>query len=51
MKNYRNIAREIERRILAGIYPANTQLPSRLELMREFQVARAHLLFASDNAL
>lgn len=43
MKNYRNIAREIERRILAGIYPANTQLPSRLELMREFQVARATL--------
>ena len=43
MKNYRNIAREIERRILNGIYPPNTLLPSRLELMREFQVARATL--------
>ena len=43
MNNYRDIAREIERRILCGIYPANSQLPSRLELMREFQVARATL--------
>ena len=43
MNNYRDIAREIERRILNGVYPANTQLPSRLELMREFQVARATL--------
>ena len=43
MNNYRDIAREIERRILTGVYPANTQLPSRLELMREFQVARATL--------
>lgn len=43
MQTYRDIAREIERRILSGIYPANSQLPSRLELMREFQVARATL--------
>lgn len=43
MQTYRDIAREIERRILSGIYPANSQLPSRLELMREFGVARATL--------
>ena len=43
MKTYRDIAREIERRILTGVYPVNTSLPSRLELMREFQVARATL--------
>ena len=43
MRNYREIAREIERRILCGVYPADTLLPSRLELMREFQVARATL--------
>ncbi len=43
MKTYRNIAREIERRILSGVYEVNTSLPSRLELMREFNVARATL--------
>ncbi|MBR2373579.1 MAG: GntR family transcriptional regulator [Lentisphaeria bacterium] len=43
MQTYRDIAREIERRILCGIYPAETLLPSRLELMREFNVARATL--------
>ena len=43
MQTYRDIAREIERRILSGIYPADSRLPSRLELMREFQVARATL--------
>ena len=43
MKTYRDIAREIERRILTGIYPVGASLPSRLELMREFQVARATL--------
>lgn len=43
MQTYRDIAKEIERRILGGIYPAGSQLPSRLELMREFNVARATL--------
>ena len=43
MQTYRDIAREIERRILCGTYPADSQLPSRIELMREFQVARATL--------
>ncbi len=43
MKTYRDIAREIERRILVGIYPVGSSLPSRLELMREFDVARATL--------
>ena len=43
MKTYRDIAREIERRILVGVYPVGSSLPSRLELMREFKVARATL--------
>ena len=40
---FREIAREIERRIRQGVYPENSALPSRPELAEEFGVARATL--------
>ncbi len=40
---FRGIARELERRIREGLYPAESALPSRLTLMGEFKVARATL--------
>lgn len=40
---FREIAREIERRIRQGFYPENSALPSRPELAVEFGVARATL--------
>ncbi len=43
MRSYREIAREIERRIKTGVYSPGSPLPPRLELMNEFGVARATL--------
>ncbi len=40
---YLEIVRELEKRIRAGVYPADTALPPRPELAREFGVARATL--------
>lgn len=40
---FREIARELARRVRAGVYPPDSALPPRLELMREFGVARATL--------
>ncbi len=40
---FRQIARELEKRIRNGVYPVDSALPSRLELTREFDVARATL--------
>ena len=43
MKNYRDIAAELKRRIRTGIYKADQQLPSRMDLLKEFGVARSTL--------
>ena len=40
---FREIGRELSRRIREGIYPPDSALPPRMELMREFGVARATL--------
>lgn len=40
---FREIARELTRRVREGIYAPDSALPPRLELMREFGVARATL--------
>ena len=40
---FREIARELTRRVREGIYVPDSALPPRLELMREFGVARATL--------
>ena len=41
MNTFRDISKELERRIRAGVYQPETPLPPRLELVREFEVARA----------
>ena len=43
MQNYREIAQELKQRIKTGKYSPDAPLPSRVEFMREFKVARATL--------
>ena len=43
MASYQDIARELEKRIRIGAYPANEALPPRSVLLKEFGVARATL--------
>lgn len=43
MDNYRDIAAELRRRIRKGVYKNDTALPSRMELLKEFNVARSTL--------
>ena len=41
--NYRDIASELRRRIRKGVYKNDTALPTRMELLKEFNVARSTL--------
>ena len=43
MDNYRDIAAELRRRIRVGVYKSDMALPSRMELLKEFNVARSTL--------
>ena len=43
MDNYRDIAAELRRRIRRGVYQNDTALPTRMELLKEFNVARSTL--------
>ena len=43
MDNYRDIAAELRRRIRQGVYKNDTALPTRMTLLKEFNVARSTL--------